>query len=425
MELHVREMENELFAQEYSDFRMAHLSQLEQVDKNAYQSDMLGWVDVNACADNALIENIVKISEEVRRCAEVFVVVGLGGSNQGARAVIDALTPQARQPGGPEILYAARNLSAAHYQKILDRIGNRSVYINVIAKNFKTLEPGLIFRMLRNYLEGRYGKKEAAQRIITTPTIEGDVLHKISKEQGYRVLPFPQSVGGRFSVFTAVGLLPIAVAGVDIHALLKGAKKAQGEYLSGGALAEKAKKYAIARNLYLNKGYGIEALAFFEPQLESFGRWWRQLFGESEGKQGTGLFPTVCSYTEDLHSVGQYMQQGKRQIIETFLHVKQPPADTAVVKDSVMMDGFAYLDGKTMHEINECAYQATVDAHSSGGVPCLEVELADLSAQSMGELLYFFMVACYYSAVLLEVDPFDQPGVENYKKEMFRLLGAE
>lgn len=405
-------------------YAQAHQAELAQVDRHSGPGDMLGWVHTAGSAAPDVVAQIKALAGEIRREAEVFVVVGLGGSNQGARAVIDALTPQAVTPGGPQILYAALNLSAAYYQKIVDEIGSRSVYIDVIAKNFKTLEPGLAFRMLRHYLEKRYGAAEAARRIITTPTFGDEALHRLSTENGYRCLPFPENVGGRYSVFTAVGLLPIAVAGADIDALLDGAGAAERDYLTGGPLREMAKAYALTRNALLQKGYGIEVLAFFEPQLEAFGRWWRQLFGESEGKGGTALFPAVNSCTEDLHSIGQYMQQGRRQMIETFLHVSVPPCDLAVDVEPRLKDGFEYLEGKTFHEINECAYRATLKAHSEGGVPCMVLEIDALDAYHVGELLYFYFVACYYSAALLGVDPFDQPGVENYKAEMFRMLKA-
>lgn len=412
-----------LTRQEYDAYAQSHQAALELVDCNAYDSDMLGWVHIADWADDAMCTDIEQLAAEIRENAEVFVVVGLGGSNQGARAVIEALSPQDAAEGGPEILYAALNLSAAYYETLLRRIGNRSVYINVIAKNFKTLEPGLVFRMLRHEMERRYSKEEAARRIIVTPTVGDGALHRISEEKGYRFLPFPENVGGRYSVFTPVGLLPIAVAGINIRRLLAGAQRAEQEYRTGGVLREDAKHYALTRNALMEKGYGIEVLSFFEPQLEAFGRWWRQLFAESEGKHGTALFPTVCSFTEDLHSVGQYLQQGKRQMIETFLHLNTPPANCVVDREQEVEDGFGYLEGRTFHEINECAYQATLKAHSEGGVPCLQVELDALNAEGIGELLYFYFIVCYYSAVLLGVDPFDQPGVENYKTEMFRLLG--
>lgn len=425
MRLSIKHLEPYLTPQECSAYAQKHSQAIETVDKNAYPSGMLGWVHTQEWAGEALRTQIKELAAEIRERAEVFVVVGLGGSNQGARAVIEALTPQDAAPGGPEILYAALNISASYYEALLRRIGDRSVYIDVIAKNFKTLEPGLTFRMLRHYMESRYSKEEAARRIITTPTLNDGELHRISEERGYRVLPFPENVGGRYSVLTPVGLLPIAVAGIDIDRLVEGAAWAEGEYFTGGPLREDAKRYAAARNALMEKGYGIEVLSFFEPQLEALGRWWRQLFGESEGKNHTALFPVVCSFSEDLHSVGQYLQQGKRQMIETFLHVEAPPADLAVDRETQICDGFDYLDGKSFHQINECAYQATLKAHSEGGVPCMAVEVEKLDAFHVGRLLYFYFIVCYYSAVLLGVDPFDQPGVENYKAEMFRLLGKD
>ena len=422
MRLNVENTEKYLTHQEYKTYIERHRNALETVDRNIFTSDMLGWVRTEEWADEALVAQVKKLAMEIREKAEVFVVVGLGGSNQGARAVIEALAHQDVTGGGPEILYAALNLSAAYYENLLHQIGDRSVYINVIAKNFKTLEPGLAFRMLRHYMERRYSKMEASRRIITTPTVDDGELHRISLENDYRFLPFPDNVGGRYSVFTAVGLLPMAVAGVDIDQFLAGAAQAQKEYLNGGILREDAKRYAVTRDALLAKGYGVEVLSFFEPQLESFGKWWRQLFAESEGKEGTALFPAVCSFTEDLHSVGQYLQQGKRQIIETFLHVGTPPVNLKVDGEIQVDDGFGYLEGKTFHEINESAYLATLKAHSQGGVPCMVVELEKLDAFHLGQLMYFYFIACYYSAVLLGVDPFDQPGVENYKTEMYRLL---
>lgn len=405
---------------EYQQFSRQHAAALEMVAHNEYPSDMLDWVDIDRWAHSGLRMEIDLLAREIQAQAEVFVVVGLGGSNQGARAVIDALD-HCRSGKYVEIIYAGLNLSAADYRRIINQIGNRSVYINIIAKNFKTLEPGVGFRVLRDYMQGRYTPAEAARRIVATATIGDGALHTIAKQQGYRCLPFPQTVGGRYSVFTPVGLLPIAVAGIDLGELLCGAREAMQSYKSGGVVAHNAKRYAIARNLLLEKGYDIEVLAFFEPALESLGRWWRQLFGESEGKNLTGIFPAVCSYSEDLHSMGQYMQQGKRHMMETFIWANQA-SHSLPLPQSRYQDGFEYLQGQTLEEINRCAYEATVSAHTQGGVPCMVLELPAITPYAIGELLYFFFVACYYSAVILGVDPFDQPGVENYKSEMFSLL---
>ena len=413
-----------LTQQEYDAYATRHADALAIVDRNAYESDMLGWVDVDEWANADLCSQIKTLAAEIREKADVFVVVGLGGSNQAARAVIDALTPQDTANGGRRSSTPRSTCPVPTTTTSSSSSTASQSTLTSSRKNFKTLEPGLTFRMLRHYLEDRYGKEEAARRIITTPTVGDKALHRISEERGYRYLPFPENVGGRYSAFTPVGLLPMAVAGVDIDKLLDGAREAERQYRTGGALREQAKQYALTRNALMEKGYGIESLSFFEPQLAAFGRWWRQLFAESEGKNHTALYPIVCSFSEDLHSVGQYLQQGKRQIVETFLHINTPPVAQPIDSEPVVADGFNYLDGKTFHDLNECAYQATVKAHSEGGVPCFVLELEKLDARNVGMLLYFYFIVCYYSAVMLGVDPFDQPGVENYKQEMFRLLGA-
>ncbi len=409
---------------EIEDYKIKNIEKLEIVDKNIFKSDMLGWTATEKMMPEKNVADIKEIAREIREKADVFVVVGVGGSNQGARAIIDMVKNHAHDDKTPEIIYMGVNLSAAYYKKMLDYIGERSVYVQIIAKNYKTLEPGLAFRILRNFIVSKYGKEQAAQRIITTPTI-GDGLHTISLEQGYRVLPFPESLGGRFSVFSNVGLLACAVAGVNIDEMLKGVLDAEKAYHTGAKLCQDAKQYAIIRNILLEKGYSVEVLAIFEPQFEPFGRWWRQLFGESEGKNHTGILPYMCSYSEDLHSVGQYLQQGKRNLMETFIHIKNMPDDLAVPLETNFNDEFDYLNGKTLNQINEAAYVGTLHAHSEGGVPCMVIEYEELNEYNVGELMYFYFMVCYYSAVLLGVDPFDQPGVEKYKQEMFKLLGAK
>ncbi len=408
---------------EIEEYKIENKEKLKIVDENAFKSEMLGWTNTKETTSENDINYIKTIAKEIREKADVFVVVGVGGSNQGARAIIDMVKNHTHNDEIPEIIYLGINLSASYYKKILDYIGDRSVYVQIIAKNYKTLEPGLAFRVLRNYLVDKYGKQQAAQRILTSPTI-GDGLHTISMQQGYRVLPFPEKLGGRFSVFSNVGLLACAVSGVDIDALLKGVLDAEKSYKTNGELCQAAKQYAVIRNILFEKGYSVEVLALFEPQFEPFGRWWRQLFGESEGKNNTGILPYVCSYTEDLHSVGQYLQQGKRNLMETFIHIKNMPTDMAVPLEKNFDDEFDYLNGKTINEINEAAYVGTLHAHSEGGVPCMVIEYDELNEYNVGELMYFYFLVCYYSAILLGVDPFDQPGVENYKQEMFKLLGT-
>ncbi len=409
---------------EIEEYTKSNANKIQIVDTNKFESEMLGWTNTAKVCSKETIENIKILAKEIREKAEVFIVVGVGGSNQGAKAIENMLTGHETKGESPEIMYLATNISAAYYNKIISQIGERSVYIQVIAKNYKTLEPGLTFRLLRKHLENKYGKNEAAQRIITTPTIN-DGLHLISLQQNYRFLPLAESLGGRFSVFSSVGLLACAVAGIDIDELMAGVLAAEESYLKGGKIRQDAKQYAIIRNILLKKNYHIEVLAVFEPQFEAFGRWWRQLFGESEGKNFTGIFPSVCSYTEDLHSVGQYLQQGKRNIMETFVRIKNMPIDISVPIEDNFDDGFNYLNSKTLNRINEAAYEATLCAHSEGGVPCIVIEYDELNAYNVGELMYFYFVVCYYSAVLLEVDPFNQPGVENYKQEMFKILRQE
>jgi glucose-6-phosphate isomerase len=425
MNVKINCQETILSSEDIKRYKAANQSNLSEIDQGLYSDNMLGWMDVNEWSGEADCSQIVSIAEEIRENAEVFVVVGLGGSNQGARAVIDALGCGGTGNGRIEIMYAAINISPNYMKKLIENIGNRSVYFNIIAKNFQTIEPGIAFRIICKYMEERYGEKEAAKRFIITPTLYDGALHKIALENGYRFLPFPDNVGGRYSVFTPVGLLPIAVAGIDINKLLDGARNAQKDYQEGGPIACYAKEYALWRNQLLQKGYSIEVLAFFEPELEMLGKWWRQLFGESEGKNNNGIFPAVCSYTEDLHSMGQYMQEGKRQVLETFIHVEEHGSDLVIESEVKFNDGFEYLDGKGMNEINECAYQATVKAHYDGGVPCSIIELPRLDEYNLGQLMYFFFLSCFYSSVLLGVNPFDQPGVEQYKAEMLKLLHGE
>jgi glucose-6-phosphate isomerase len=380
----------------------------------------LGWLNVSRWAGEETLKKVEEIADDIRSFADVFAVVGIGGSNQGARAVIDALSYRGLK--GPQIIYPSLYLSAAEYKKILKAAEGKSLAVDVIAKNFMTLEPGSIFRMLRNYMAGRYGKEGLPRRIITTPTLGQDALYEISLKEGYRILPFPEDVGGRYSFFTPVGLLPAAVAGVDIRELVRGASDAQKDFQRGGKLSSYAKRYALSRNLLYEKGYDVEVMAFFEPSLEPLGKWWRQLFGESEGKGQRGIFPTVCLYTEELHSLGQYMQEGKRHVQETFFHVKKPLVDLPLDNGLGLDDGFDYLCGKTMNDMNEAAFEATLAAHCAGGVPCQVIEMDSMNEYNLGQYLYTAMRSCYYSALMLGVNPFDQPGVEAYKTEMFKRL---
>jgi len=387
----------------------------------SYKDDkeqVLGWMDIDKIADKRLLNIIEEKAKEIRENADVFILIGVGGSNQGARAVIKAFQKEEK----PKILYSGNNLSPIYMNNILDQIQGKSVYVNIIAKNFATLEPGICFRVIRKYLEEVYGEEEASRRIIATGSPGGSSLEKLAEQKGYLFLPFPLDVGGRYSVMSAVGLLPIAVSGVSLSELISGAKAMQ-EYANNTVAEENdLLRYAVIRNELLKMGKNIEILAYFEPSLEYFSKWWIQLFGESEGKDGKGIFPTACSFSEDLHSLGQYIQSGQRIMFETFLNIERQSSHLIVPKDGAP-DYFDYLDGKDFAWINRVAYEATVKAHTDGGVPCMIMNIPELTPYYMGQLFYFFEMACYISGRILGVNPFDQPGVEAYKHNMFKALG--
>jgi len=381
-------------------------------------SDVLGWIDIDRLNDEKLLSQIEEKAREIREKADVFVLIGVGGSNQGARAVIKAFGDHK-----VKVIYSGNTLSANSINKVLEKIKGKSVYINVIAKNFATLEPGITFRVLRHYLEETYGREEAAKRIIATGSLNNSNLEQLGREKGYTLMPFPLEVGGRYSVLSAVGLLPIAVAGVDIRELLNGAREMKKLVQNKDLKKNMAAGYAMYRNMLLEKGYNIEILSFFEPTLNYFSKWWVQLFGESEGKNGKGIFPTSCSFSEDLHSLGQYIQEGQRILMETFINIEKPVSSLIIPHEEGDSDGFMYIDGKDFEYLNKTAYEATVKAHVAGGVPCMIINLPELTPYYMGQLFYFFEYACYISGTILGVDPFDQPGVEAYKTKMFQGLG--
>lgn len=378
--------------------------------------DSLGWFDINTWANEQELTAIEELAARVRKDADVFVLIGVGGSNNAARSVIEAF------PGsdGPEIVYAGNSLSPWAFEQVMKKIRGKSVYIDCIAKNFQTLEPGSAFRVLREYLYETYGEK-ANERIIATGS-RNSLLEDICSEHGYTFVEFPQTVGGRYTAVTAVGLLPMAVAGIDIRALVKGASDMAAELNSHKDITQSAYRYAVARNLYYNEGYRMEMLASFEPQLHWFYKWWIQLFAESEGKDDKGVYPISGEFSEELHSVGQFIQSGSPVIFETFLHVKDPQASMVVHADERVKDEFDYLNGKDFSEINEAAYGATLRAHSDK-LPCMVLDVDKLTPYSFGEIFYFFMYTCYVSAGILGVNPFDQEGVEAYKQRMFKALG--
>lgn len=398
---------------EHQRARAAEIWQKLRVQED--ENQVLGWRTLETSA--VQFDVILQKAEEIRKKADVFVIVGVGGSNQAARAMIEAL----QERKGPEILYLGNTLSPYYISHVLKRMEGKSVYINVIAKNFETLEPGSHFRILRQWLEKRYTKEEMAERIIVTGTV-GSRLEEIAKENGYLFLQFPVPVGGRYSAFTPVGLFPIAAAGLDVTAFLRGVKHAI-EDCAKNPQTNPAVEYAAVRNLLYRHGYDIELFVSFEPQYAYLAKWWVQLFGESEGKKHQGIFPASAIYSEDLHSIGQYMQEGRRNLIETFLSADNPNASVVIEADSEFGDRFDYLDGMDFDEINKIAEKATWEAHADGGVPCIGLRVEEISEETFGELYYYFMVSCAVSGTLMGVNPFDQEGVEEYKRSMFGALG--
>lgn len=388
-------------------------------------SEWLGWRTILTKPNDALLEDIDDLASNIRETADIFIVCGIGGSYLGAKAMIDALF--AHQQNKVEVLYIGHHMSGSYLKNIVDYISkpkedgsSKSIYLNVISKSGTTLEPGIAFRVLRNWMNETYGKENANSRIICTTSPEGGALNKIIKANNYKKFEIPNDVGGRFSVLTPVGLLPLAVAGVDVKSLFYGAvslMEAMNENQSD--LID----YVSTRYGLYKSDYKIDIIASFEPELLSIGGWLQQLYGESEGKQHNGLYPTVHGYSTDLHSLGQMVQDGERNLFETFLTVATHNSDITVPGDDDNFDELNYVAGKSFNEINQKAFLGTKEAHIDGGVPVITIELDQINSTTLGELIYFFEMACAVYVYNLDVNPFDQPGVEAYKKAMFRLLG--
>ena len=379
-------------------------------------ADSQGWLRLEQWAGEDWLRQIESIAERVKKTCDAFVLIGVGGSNNAARSVIEAL----KEDGGVEIIYAGNTLSPHALNKMLRSLEGRDYAIDCIAKNFETLEPGSSFRILREAMAKKYSPEEAAKRTICTGTY-GSSLEKLCQQESYTFVPFPTDVGGRYSAFSFVGLLPMAVAGIDIRALVRGGRDMEALLHATDAASNPALRYAVLRNLYHRQGYALEMLASFEPQLRWFNKWWVQLFAESEGKDGKGIFPVAAGYSEELHAVGQYLQDGAPLMFETFLDVKEP-TDHLVIRSDGKKDFFDYLNGKDFWDINRAAFDATVTAHSAK-MPCVILEVGALDAYHFGQLFYFFQFACYLSGEILGINPFDQPGVEAYKGWMFKALG--
>jgi len=392
-------------------------------------NDFLGWVNLPEAYDKEEFQRIKTAAEKIKNNTDVLLVIGIGGSYLGARAAIEMLnhsfqnllSKDKRQ--APQVIFVGHHLSSTYINELYDVLEGKDVAINVISKSGTTTEPAIAFRIFRNYLEKKYGKEEAKQRIYATTDKSKGALKTVADQEGYETFVIPDDVGGRYSVLTAVGLLPIAVSGVSIDDMMEGAKVAMNDLSKSELDKNPAYQYAAVRNILYNKGKTIEMLINYEPQLQYFAEWWKQLFGESEGKDQKGIFPTSANFTTDLHSLGQYIQEGRRDLFETVLHVNQSKKEVTVENDKNDADGLNYLAGKTLHEINDKAFQGTLLAHTDGDVPNLVVEVPKLDAYTFGYLVYFFEKACAISGYLLGVNPFDQPGVEAYKKNMFALLG--
>ena len=387
-------------------------------EKQGAGSDFLGWVNLKL--DVQELEKIKVAASKIRKQSDLLIVIGIGGSYLGSKAVIDALSHTFNPKN---VIFAGNNMSSDYLNDLLDYIKDKDISLNVISKSGTTIEPALTFKVLRKYIEEKYGEDKAKDRIFVTTDKEKGVLKKLADEKGYETFVVPDDIGGRYSVFTAVGLLPIASAGINIDRLLDGVYSAEKKYSS--LENNDCYDYAVARNIMYKKKKKIELLVNYEPKLHYISEWWKQLFGESEGKEEKGIFPASVDNTTDLHSMGQYIQEGERILFETVINIKKPYRDFTLTCEEGSPDALDYLNGKTLNEINHKAMEGTVIAHVNGKVPNIMIEVDKLDEFNLGELLYFFEKACGISGHLLGVNPFNQPGVEAYKKEMFRLLGRK
>ena len=387
------------------------------------QDNFMGWLDLPINYDKEELEQIKICAEKVKNNSKYLLVIGIGGSYLGARAVIEALTSTFYnlRENSPIILYVGNNLSTSYINDIIKIIGNDDFSINVISKSGTTIEPAIAFRIFKKILENKYGNN-ASERIFVTTDEEKGALHTIAKENNYQTFKIPNNIGGRYSVLTAVGLFPIAVANINVDKLLNGAIKAYNKYNNSNLNENDCYKYAVIRNLLYHKDKNIEIFASYEPRLHYFIEWLKQLFGESEGKNGKGIFPVGVEFTTDLHSLGQYIQDGRRNIFETVLNVENTNESITMTKEENNLDNLNYLEGLTLDYINHKAMEGTIDAHVSNDVPNILINVDKLDEETIGELIYFFELACAMSGFILNVNPFNQPGVEKYKQNMFKLL---
>lgn len=394
-------------------------------EKTGAGNDFLGWYDLPTNYDKEEFARIKAAAEKIKKNSDILIVIGIGGSYLGARAAIEFLKSpfyNSLKKDTPDIYYVGNNISPTYLNEVLSICEGKDISVNVISKSGTTTEPALAFRVFRDLVEKKYGKEGAKERIFATTDAKKGTLKELSDKEGYETFVIADDVGGRYSVLTAVGLLPIAVAGCDIDALMEGAAIAQKE-LSADFDNNDCYKYAAYRNILYRKGKAVELLVTYDPSFTMMTEWFKQLFGESEGKDGKGLFPSSVTFSTDLHSLGQYIQQGERLFFETVVDIKTPKKDFFLENDEANLDGLNFLTNQNMSVVNRKAFQATVLAHSEGGVPNLVIELDDTKEKSLGYLIYFFEKACAVSGYVLGVNPFNQPGVESYKKNMFALLG--
>lgn len=393
--------------------------------KNGLGNDFLGWVNLPTDYDKEEFARIKKAAEKIKSDTDVLIVIGIGGSYLGARAAIEFLKGPFYNDlaQGPKIYFAGNNISGSYLDDILKLCEGKRVSVNIISKSGTTTEPAIAFRVLRKYLEEQYGEEEAAKRIYCTTDKAKGTLKQLADNKGYECFVVPDDVGGRFSVLTAVGLLPIAAAGADIDALMYGAREASKEYSDPTLENNDCYTYAALRNAFYRKGKSIELLVSYEPRFTMMAEWFKQLFGESEGKDNKGLFPAAVTFSTDLHSMGQYVQDGARLLFETVVTFSETDKDVVIEKETDDGDGLNFLAGKPMAFVNEKAFEGTVLAHTDGSVPNLVIKVDKPDEENLGRLIYFFEKACAVSGYMLGVNPFDQPGVESYKKNMFALLG--
>jgi len=398
------------------------------IEGTASGNDFLGWIDLPTDYDKDEFLRIKKAADKIKKDSEVLIVIGIGGSYLGAKAAIEFLNHpfynQLSDKKTPEIYFAGHNMSSDYIQGLIDIIGNRDFSVNVISKSGTTTEPAVAFRIFKELLEKKY-KDKASERIYATTDKAKGALKELADEKGYECFVVPDDVGGRFSVLTSVGLLPIAVSGADIDSLMSGASDEQKRCKNADFNDNMAMQYAAYRNILLRKNKNIELLVNYDPSLHFVAEWWKQLYGESEGKDKKGIFPAAVDFTTDLHSMGQYIQDGRRSLFETVIKIEKSNNEIIMKKAESDTDGLNYLAGKSLDFINEKAMQGTVLAHSDGDVPCILIKMADKSAYSLGSLFYFFEFACGISGYSLGVNPFNQPGVEAYKQNMFALLGKK